>query len=195
LGHSKPSVHGFIDADWASYPETRRSTDGYLFTILGTAIIWKRKRQLTVSRSYTEFEYIALSLRTQEAVWLGLLLQELDHSASSALPLHHNNARAHRDLQPHLHPLKIFYDNQSSLKLARNPLFHSRTKHIEVAHHFVREKALGGQISLDYISTDSQPAGILTKALPRIKFERHKAALGMTSLAEQLPYRSFSTKR
>jgi hypothetical protein len=75
-------------------------------------------------------------------------------------------------------------DNQSSLKLAKNPLFHARTKHIEVGHHFVREKALEGKIKLDYIPTDLQLADILTKALPRVKFEKHRAALGLCSLSK-----------
>jgi hypothetical protein len=83
----------------------------------------------------------------------------------------------------YLRSLPIYCDNQSSIKLAKNPLFHARTKYIEIAHHFVREKALEGQIHLDYISTDFQSANILTKTLPPVKFEKHKAALGLVSLS------------
>jgi hypothetical protein len=73
-------------------------------------------------------------------------------------------------------------DNQSTLKLDKNPVFHARTKHIEVHHHFVKERVLGGKINLDYIPTDQQPADIFTKPLSRIKFEQHRATLDLASL-------------
>jgi hypothetical protein len=151
---NRPLAQGYTDADWASCPETRRSTGGYLFTLLGAAITWQSKRQLTVSRSSTESEYILLSSGTQEAVWVGRLLGELADSRALQLPLQHTSVEAASDLEPYLCPLTLSCDNQSSLKLAKNPLFHARTKHIEVGHHFVREKALEGKIKLDYIPTN-----------------------------------------
>jgi hypothetical protein len=83
-------------------------------------------------------------------VWVGRLLGELADSRALQLPLQHTSAKAASDLEPYLHPLTLSCDNQSSLKLAKNPLFHARTKHIKVGHHFVREKALEGKIKLDY---------------------------------------------
>jgi hypothetical protein len=74
-------------------------------------------------------------------------------------------------------------DNQSTLKLANNHVFHARTKHIEVHHHCVRERLLGGEIKLHFIPTDLQLADILTKALARTKFEQHRASLGLVSLS------------
>jgi hypothetical protein len=87
----------------------------------------------------------------------------------------------------HAVPIPVSCDNQSSIKLAKNPVFHARTKHIEVCHHFVRECALRGEIQLDYISTDINPADILTKALPRPKFEKHRTNLGLVSLTDLCP--------
>ena len=79
--------------------------------------------------------------------------------------------------------LAFFCDNQSAIKLAKNPVFHARTKHIEIHHHFVRERVLRGEIDLHYISTDSQPADIFTKPLSRTKFELHRSALGIICLS------------
>lgn len=79
-------VEGFIDSDWASCPETRRSTGGYLFTLSGAAITWQSKRQLTVARSSMESEYVALSNGAQEAVWLGRLLREIGAPDSQTPP-------------------------------------------------------------------------------------------------------------
>jgi hypothetical protein len=70
------------------------------------------------------------------------------------------------------------------MKLAKNPVFHARTKHIEIHHHFIRERVVEGEISLQYINTNFQPADILTKPLGRIKFETHRHNLGLHSLAQ-----------
>jgi len=139
---------------------------------------------LTLSKSSTESEYIALSTGAQEAVWLKRLLAELDNPGEAALLLCYSRNSIQLDLKPHIKPLTILCDNQSSLKLAKTPMFHARTKHTEVAHHFVREKALSGEIKLDYISSNSQPTNILIKALPGIKFKRHRVALGLRSLLD-----------
>jgi hypothetical protein len=97
--------------------------------------------------------------------------------------LRHTSAQVVRNMQL---ALLMHCDNQSAIKLAKNPVFHARTKHIEVHHHFVRERVLGGEISLDYILTDQQLADIFTKPLPRRKFEQHRNRLGITSLTKAL---------
>jgi hypothetical protein len=68
------------------------------------------------------------------------------------------------------------------MKLAKNPVFHTRTKHIKIHHHFIGEHVLEGEVGLKYINTNSQPADILTKPLGQIKFETHRHALGLYSL-------------
>jgi hypothetical protein len=125
----KNMVEGFIDVDWASCPETRLSTGGYLFALSGIAITWQSKRQLTVSRSSTESENVALSNGSQEAIWLGRLLGEIGTPDNQVLPLNHNSAEVHSDLRVAL-TIPLHCDNQSSLKIAKNPIFHARTKHI-----------------------------------------------------------------
>ena len=76
-------------------------------------------------------------------------------------------------------PVVIYCDNLSSIQLARNPVFHARTKHIEVHYHFIRERVLDGDIDLTYVRTDEQVADIFTKALGSEKLWRFRAMLGV----------------
>ena len=151
---------GYADADWAGDLQDRKSTTGYLFRLGETPITWNSKKQTTVALSSTEAEYMALTEGTKEAIWLRRLLQEIQVLQDTT-------------------PTMIFGDNQGSLKLAHNPVFHSRTKHVDVRHHFIREKVESGQVTLDYISTRDQLADILTKPLGKITFERLRAQLGL----------------
>ncbi len=150
----------YADADWAGDSQDRKSTTGYLFRLGEIPITWNSKKQTTVALSSTEAEYMALTEGTKEAIWLRRLLQEIQVLQDTT-------------------PTMIFGDNQGSLKLAHNLVFHSRTKHVDVRHHFIREKVESGQVTLDYISTRDQLADILTKPLGKITFERLRAQLGL----------------
>ena len=102
---------------------------------------------------------------TKEAVWLRSLLKEL--LANKEEPT----------------ATIIFGDNQGAIALAKNPQFHSRTKHIAIQHHFVREKQADGKVDLQYIPTEKQVADGLTKALPRDRFVKFRNALGLETPA------------
>ena len=83
--------------------------------------------------------------------------------------------------QPVEHTVQLHYDNQSAIHLTENPVFHARTKHVEVHYHFVREKVLRGEINMKYVKTEGQVADIFTKRLNGGKFEDFKRQLGIVS--------------
>ena len=88
-----------------------------------------------------------------------------------------------KDLQEEVSdPTTIYCDNLSSIQLAKNPVFHARTKHIEVHYHFVRERVLSGEVELQYVPTDRQPTDIFTKPLGLDKLRQFSGALGLRHL-------------
>lgn len=150
---------GYSDADFAGDPETRRSTTGYVFFLANGAITWSSRRQKLVTLSTTEAEYVAASTATRELVWLQKLLSDIGCPCEGETTL--------------------FVDNQSAIKLVKNPVFHKRTKHIDIHYHFVREKVEENLVKVQYIPSGEQRADILTKALPRDRYKGLQEKLNM----------------
>ncbi|KAL0402265.1 UNVERIFIED_CONTAM: Retrovirus-related Pol polyprotein from transposon RE1 [Sesamum latifolium] len=142
---------GYCDADYAGDHDTRRSTTGYIFMLGSGAVSWCSKRQPTVSLSMTEAEYRAAAMAAQEITWLVQLLKELHQPIEYGVPL--------------------YCDNLSVIRLAENPVFHAKTKHVEVHYHFIREKVLQEEIKLKHVGTKRQVADLFTKGLDGNKFE------------------------
>ena len=157
-------IVGYCDADYAGDHDTRRSTTGYVFMLGSGAISWCSKRQPTVSLSSTEAEYRAAAMAAQESTWLMQLLRDLHQLVEYAIPL--------------------YCDNQSAIRLAENPVFHARTKHVEVHYHFIREKVLEEEVELRQIKTGDQVADVFTKGLSSNKFEGFCHQLGMGNRME-----------
>ncbi len=144
-------LSGYTDADWAGDHDTRRSPSDYVFSVGSGAISWSSKRQPTVALSSCEAEYLGRTQATKEAIWLKMLLAQLDTLTS----------------KQSLQAVIIHCDNQGALALAKNPQFHSRSKHIDIQWHYQSERLENRSVELRYIPTEEQVADGLTKALPR----------------------------
>ena len=157
-GGSEVLIRGFVDSDYAGDLDKNKSTTGYVFTIAGGAVSWVSKLQSVVATSTTEAEYVAATQASKEAIWLKMLLEELGHKQEY---------------------VTLFCDSQSALHLARNPAFHSRTKHIRVQYHFVREKVEEGTIDVQKIHTNDNIADFMTKTIIADKFVWCRSSCGL----------------
>ncbi|RVW62010.1 Retrovirus-related Pol polyprotein from transposon RE1 [Vitis vinifera] len=149
----------YSDADWAGNIIDRRSTSGYCSFVWGNLVTWRSKKQSVVARSSAEAEYRALAQGICERDLDKRVLSELGQTSSS--------------------PILMMCDNQAAISIAKNPVHHDRTKHVEIDRHFITEKVTSETVKLNYIPTKHQTADILTKALPRPNFEDLTCKLGL----------------
>ncbi|XP_042980273.1 uncharacterized mitochondrial protein AtMg00810-like [Carya illinoinensis] len=126
--HTTLDLCAFSDSDWAGCSTTRQSTTGYVTFLGHNPILWCAKKQNTVSPSSLEAKYRVMAHTTVEITWLTFILKDLG--------------------VPQTHPSMLFYDNISALLMTINPVFHARSKHIELDYHFVPEK-----VALDLLDT------------------------------------------
>jgi len=141
-GHNTDVLIVYSDSDYATDPDTRRSTSGYVTVLAGGAVSWMSQQRI-VALSTTEAEYVVASDATKEAIWIRRLLKSVGI-----------NEKGPTEMRP---------DNQGSIKLIKNPEFHKRTKHIDVRFHYIREIYENGQIDIKYVPSSKQLADILTK--------------------------------
>ncbi|RVW37266.1 Retrovirus-related Pol polyprotein from transposon TNT 1-94 [Vitis vinifera] len=142
---TKKEIEIFSDADWAGSVTDRRSTSGYCSFVWGNLVTWRSKKQSVVARSSAEAEFRAMAQGICEGIWLNRLLEEL------RVPLKH--------------PMVLYCDNQAAISIAKNPIHHDRTKHVEIDRHFIKEKIEEGVFKVSYTPTNCQTTDILTKAL------------------------------
>ncbi|KAK2966046.1 hypothetical protein RJ640_001980 [Escallonia rubra] len=162
--YSSLDLRAYADADWAGCLNTRRSTTGWCVFLGESLISWKCKKQNTVSKSSTEAEYRAMSSACSEISWLRGLLQDLHINIVTPTPL--------------------YADNTSAIRIASNPVFHERTKDIEVDCHFIRDKYLDGVISLPYVASQDQIADIFTKPVTSARHDYLVDKLLLSSLPQ-----------
>ena len=163
---SEFTLTGFTDNDWAGSTIDRRSTSAYIFCLGKSTISWCSRKQNTVALSSTEAEYTSATETACEGVWLRKLLNDLGREQEG--------------------PTTIYCDNMSAIALTKNPVFHARSKHIELRHHFIRDLVQKEEIQLEFIITNEQPADMLTKPITIEKFLKFRDMLGLTVLEGNL---------
>lgn len=156
---SNESLFGYTDADWGNCSNDRKSYTGYCFMLSGSTITWESRKQATVALSSTEAEYMALSDATKEGIYLRKLFNELNDE--------------------NIEKVSILTDNKESIKLAENPVFHKRTKHIDIRHHFIRDALKNKLIDVNFVPTEDMGADILTKALTSAKHYKCCKIMGL----------------
>jgi hypothetical protein len=159
FGPGHDCLRGYSDSDFADYLNSRRSTKAFIFILNGGQLAWSSGRQPCVTLSSTESEFVAACEAAKEAIWLKRLMKDVTPEWDKSIPL--------------------LCDNQSTIQLIRNPVFHQRTKHIDVKCYFVRRRQEAEDIDVSYISTNDQLADPLTKILPNPRFSSLRELMGI----------------
>ncbi|GJU84542.1 putative RNA-directed DNA polymerase [Tanacetum coccineum] len=160
FGNGKPMLVGYTDSDLAGNKDNMKSTSGYLMTFAGGAVSWQSRLQKCVALSTTEAEYVAATEACKELLWLKRFLQELGFKQQR---------------------YAVLCDNQSTIHLAKNSMFHKRTKHIDIRYHWIRDAIEDGMFELNKVHTDDNASDMLTKAVAREKLKICSSFAGMAN--------------
>nr|XP_027097546.1 uncharacterized protein LOC113717094 [Coffea arabica] len=155
---------GYTDSDWAGDTIRRRSTSRYVFYLGFGVFSWSSKKQQVVALSTAEAKYMAATSSATQALWLRRILRFLQHKQDG--------------------PAKIFCNSMSAIEFTKNPVFHGRSKHIDIKYHFIRELVQEQEIVIDYCRSEDQVANILTKPLKLEMFMKLKKMLGMVKFED-----------
>jgi hypothetical protein len=155
---SEETLVGYCDADYAGDVDTRRSTTGYVFLMYGGAVSWSSRLQPTVAASTVEAEYLSAAQAVKEAMWFRKL---------------------GGDLGLDLGTVQIYCHNQGAIRLLKHPIASQRSKHIDVIHHFARERVARKEVGFAHCRTEDMKADIMTKALAPGKFKKCKSDIGI----------------
>ncbi|KAJ4710130.1 Retrovirus-related Pol polyprotein from transposon TNT 1-94 [Melia azedarach] len=154
------NLFGYVDSDWAGCIDDGKSTLGYAFSVGSGMFSWCSKKQDVVAQSTAEAEFIATAAGANQCIWLRKMLIDLGFGQINASP--------------------IFCDSKSAIAIAKNPVQHGKTKHMKVKFHFLREAERDQEVCLIHCKSKEQVADILTKALPKTRFEKLREKLGVS---------------
>ena len=153
------TLHGYSDSDWAGCVDDMRSTSGYCFSFGSAIFSWCSKKQEVIAQSTAEAEYVTAAVN--QALWIRKLMVDLFMEQKEST--------------------QILVDNQATISIANNLVFHGKTKHFKLKLYFLREVQKEGEIQLVYCKTESRNVDILTKPLPKARYEFLRQRLGVYS--------------
>nr|GEZ53824.1 hypothetical protein [Tanacetum cinerariifolium] len=161
-GSGEDIIIGYMDSNFARDVNDRRSTRGMVFYLNNNLVTWGSQKQHCVALFSCEAEFMAATTATCQAIWIKRLLSKITG----------------REIKPPM----LFIDNKSTLDLAKNPVFHGRSKHIDTKFHFIRECVEKGEITVQHVCSKEQRAHILTKSMAKHQFEDMRSLLGVKEL-------------
>ena len=155
------ALRGYSDADYAGCKIDRKSTSGTCQFLGDRLVSWFSKKQTSIATSTAEAEYMAAGSCCAQILWMKQQLSDYDVKAKET---------------------PIFCDNTSAIAITQNPVLHSRTKHIDVRFHFIRDHVEKKNVTIEYVCTEKQLADIFTKPLNEARFIQLKTELGMIEI-------------
>ena len=155
---SNVEIAGYTDSDWAGDADDRKSTSGGCFFVGNNLVSWHSKKQNCVSLSTAQAEYIAARSCCTQLLWMKHMLEDYGFQQGK---------------------LSLFCDNTSAINISKNPVLHSRTKHIEIRYHFIRNLVDDDLLEMSFIPTENQLADLFTKPLDNARFESLRKAIGI----------------
>ncbi|KAD3069346.1 hypothetical protein E3N88_37226 [Mikania micrantha] len=156
------ALMGYSDSSFSTDQEDGKGTTGVVFYFNNKPITWLSQKQPTVALSSCEAEFMAANSAACQAVWLRGLLAEVTGMAEEKV--------------------LIQVDNKSAIALIKNPVFHGRSKHISTKFHYIRECVEAEMIKVEHVCGEEQRADVLTKALPKARFEEMRRLLGIEEI-------------
>ncbi|KAL4568143.1 hypothetical protein LXL04_023745 [Taraxacum kok-saghyz] len=152
-----------FDFDFGGNIDDGKITSGYVFNFGSGAISWQAKKKSVVAFSSAKVEYISLSVRGSQALWLREILEEINQAQDDATT--------------------IYFDNKSTIARCQNPVSHGKSKHIRLKSHFIKELVANSEVEVDFCGTRDQLANFFTKPLQVGSFTSMQARLGVHSLS------------
>nr|GEU48169.1 ribonuclease H-like domain, reverse transcriptase, RNA-dependent DNA polymerase [Tanacetum cinerariifolium] len=159
-------IHGYSDSSYGVNNQEGKGTTGIILYYGESPIRWNTQKQATVALSSCESKFIVATAAATQALWLKRLLSKLTHFEE--------------------YKVTIRVDNKSAIALMKNPVFHERSKHIDMKYQFIREYVEREDIQVEFVSEEYQKANILTKALPKIRFQTMRQLIGLKNLRSSI---------